>query len=169
MSLNVVIPIRSSDELLAHAIAIEREAAARYGELGERMRDLGNDVVADLFLRLALLEKEHERSLEQRARGRSLPVPTLAQYAWLDAESPRVEAHALVLRALTPHAALQVALDAERRALAFFEAVRSQATDPALADLAGAMAAEEEEHVAWVQNALRRTPDPVIDWGSVFN
>lgn len=169
MTMNVAIPIRSSDELLAHAIAIEREAAARYGELGERMRDLGNDVVADLFQRLALLEKEHERTLEKRAHGRSLPALAPAQYAWLDAESPRVEAHALVLRALTPHAALQVALDAERRALAFFEAVRSQAADPALAELAGAMAAEEGEHVAWVQSALRRTPDPVIDWSTVFN
>lgn len=46
-------PIRSTVELLAHAIEIEREAAARYAEFGERMHDLGNDVVAELFLRLA--------------------------------------------------------------------------------------------------------------------
>ena len=31
--------------LYAHAIAIEREAAARYAELAARMRDLGNDAV----------------------------------------------------------------------------------------------------------------------------
>lgn len=161
--------IRSSEELLAHAIAIEHEAAARYTELGERMRDLGNDKVAELFLRLAELESEHEHTLEERARGRRLPALAKSQYAWLDAEAPRLEAHAMVLRSLTPHAALQVALDAERRALAFFEAVRSETADPALAQLAGEMASEEKVHVAWVQGALRRTPDPLIDWNTVFS
>jgi rubrerythrin len=160
--------IRNGDELLAHAIAIEREASARYAELGERMRDLGNDVVADLFLRLAALERGHQHALEQRAQGHRLPELAAAEHAWLDAGAPRVDAHALVLRTLTPHAALEIALDAERRALAFFEGVRHQAADPALAQLAADMAAEELEHVAWVEGALRRMPDPVIDWERVF-
>ena len=29
-------------------------------------------------------------------------------------------------------------------------------------------AAEEGVHIAWVKSAIRRTPDPVIDWNSVF-
>ena len=58
--MNPARPMRSSEELLAHAIEIEREAAARYAELGERMHDLGNDVVAELFLRLADMEQKHE-------------------------------------------------------------------------------------------------------------
>lgn len=161
--------IRSSEELLAHAIAIEHEAAARYTELGERMRDLGNDKVAELFLRLAELESEHEHKLEERAQGRRLPALAKSQYAWLDAEAPQLEAHAMVLRSLTPHAALQVALDAERRALGFFEAVRKEAADPALVQLAGEMASEEKVHVDWVQSALRRTPNPLIDWNTVFS
>jgi len=66
--------IRTPEQLYAHAIAIEREAAARYAELGERMADLGNDVVGELFLRLAQLEKAHEQALEQRAAGFELPA-----------------------------------------------------------------------------------------------
>jgi len=161
-------PIRSSEELLAHAIEIEREAAARYSELGERMRDLGNDVVAELFLRLAGLEKQHEQALEQRAAGLSLPRIAPGEYAWLEDHAPETAAHNLVLNLLTPHSALKVALEAEKRALAFFEAARAQAADPKLAALATEMAAEEGVHIAWVQSAIRRTPDPVIDWAAIF-
>lgn len=161
-------PIRSSEELLAHAIAIEREAAARYAELGERMKDLGNDVVAELFLRLAAMEKDHERELERRAEGMKLPEIAPGKYAWLEDGAPETASHELVLKLLTPHAALRVALDAEIRAQAFFESARKQAADPALAAMAAEMANEEGVHVAWVKSAIRRTPDPVIDWSAVF-
>ena len=160
--------IRSTEELLAHAIEIEREAAARYSELGERMRDLGNDVVAELFLRLAGLEKKHLEALQHRAAGMRLPTIARGEYAWLEEQGPETVAHDLVLSLLTPHSALKVALQAERRALAFFESARARATDPALAAFAAEMAAEEGVHVAWVQSAIRRTPDPVIDWGAIF-
>jgi len=161
-------PIRESADLLAHAIAIEREAAARYAELGERMAEMGNDVVAQLFLRLARLEKEHEQELVRRAAGLTLPRIAPGEYAWIDKRAPETAAHDLVLNLLTPHAALKIALDAEVRAAAFFESARKQAKDPALADLAAEMAAEEGVHIAWVKSAIRRTPDPAIDWNSIF-
>jgi len=161
--------IHSTEELLAHAIAIEREAAARYAELGERMDDLGNDVVGELFLRLAKLEKEHEQDLIKRAAGLRLPALSPAEYAWLDDGSPERAPHDLVLNLLTPHSALQIALRAEERAAQFFEAARKQAADPQLAALATEMAAEEGVHIAWVKSAIRRTPNPVIDWNAIFS
>ena len=160
--------IRSTEELLAHAIAIEREAAARYAELGERMGDLGNDLVAELFLRLAKLEKDHEQELLRRAAGLTLPALSPAEYAWLDDGSPERAPHDLVLNLLTPHSALQIALQAEERAAAFFESARKQAADPALAAMAAEMAAEEGVHIAWVKSAIRRTPNPVVDWNAIF-
>lgn len=162
-------PIRSTEELLAHAIAIEREAAARYAELGERMHDLGNDLVAELFLRLADTEEKHLHELEARARDVELPHIAAGEYAWRERGAPETTPHDLVLSALTPHAALQVALEAEERALAFFEAARAEATDPGIAAMAGQMAAEEGVHIVWVKSALRRTPDPLLDWGQVFS
>jgi len=161
-------PIRSKEELLAHAIAIEHEAAARYCELGERMREMGNEVVAELFLRLARLEKEHEQELEQRAAGLALPKIPPGEYAWFEKGAPETAVHDLVLNLLTPPAALKIALVAEVRAAAFFEAARRQTPDPVLAELAAEMAAEEGVHIAWVKSAIRRTPDPVIDWSSIF-
>jgi rubrerythrin len=161
--------ILSTEEMLAHAIAIEREAAARYAELGERMGDLGNDLVAELFLRLAKLEKDHEQELLRRAAGLNLPALSRGEYAWLDDGSPERAPHDLVLNLLTPHSALQIALQAEERAAAFFESARKQAADPALAVMAAEMAAEEGVHIAWVKSAIRRTPNPVIDWNSIFS
>ena len=160
--------VRTPEQLYAHAIAIEHEAAARYAELGERMSDLGNDVVGELFLRLARLEKEHEQALEQRAAGLKLPAITPGAYAWIDGEAPETAAHDLVLNLLTPHSALEIALTADVRAEAFFKTARAQATDPAVAALAAEMAAEEGVHVAWVKSALRRTPSPNVDWEAVF-
>lgn len=161
-------PIRNSADLLAHAIAIEREAAARYAEIGERMAEMGNDIVAQLFLRLARVEKEHEQELVRRAAGMNLPRIAPGEYAWIDKGAPETAAHDLVLNLLTPHAALRIALDAELRAAAFFESARKQAKDPALAELAAQLATEEGVHIAWVKSAIRRTPDPVIDWNSIF-
>ena len=74
-----------------------------------------------------------------------------------------------MLNLLTPHSALQIALRAEERAAAFFESARRQAADPALAAMAAEMAAEEGVHIAWVKSAIRRTPNPVIDWNAVFS
>lgn len=161
-------PIQQAEDLLAHAIAFEHEAAARYGELGERMRDLGNDTVADLFLRLARLEAEHEQELERRAAGLTLPRIEPGEYAWFDAGAPETAAHDLVLNLLTPPAALKIALGAEVRAAAFFESARKQASGRELRELAAEMAAEEGVHIAWVKSAIRRTPDPVPDWSAIF-
>jgi rubrerythrin len=162
-------PLRSTEELLAHAIAIEREAAERYAELGERMHDLGNDLVAELFLRLADTEEKHRRDLEARARELELPKIAPGEYAWFGSQAPETTAHDLVLASLTPHSALQIALEAEERALAFFEAARRHATDPGVAALAAELAAEEGVHIAWVKSVLRRTPDPLLDWGQVLS
>ena len=66
--------IASIAELYVHAIAIEREAAERYAELAERMRDESNEDLAELFAGLAALEKGHLDALERRTEGVALPA-----------------------------------------------------------------------------------------------
>jgi rubrerythrin len=155
-------------ELLAHALAIEREAAVRYEELGQHLRDLGNDAVANMFLYLAVHEREHEQKLACRASGLEIPDLDPGAYAWVDEGAPETAAHNLVLALLTPHAALQLALAAEKRAQAFFETACECALDAQVAELAGELAAEEAEHVQRVEQLLRSTPSPVIDWRAVY-
>ena len=154
--------------LYAHALAIEREAAERYGELAERMADEGNDAVARLFARLAGFEHEHAKALEGECAGMELPAIAPAEFAWLDADAPESAAHELVFRLMTPHDALEIALGAELRAQAFFEQVLEHTADPRLRELASGMAREERSHAAWVREALARTPDPHVDWEQVF-
>ncbi len=158
--------IRSPLELYARAIAIEREAAERYDEFAIQMSDLGNEAVAALFARLSALETEHLHTLERRTEGTAVPDLRLDQYRWLDAGAPETAARELIYRLLTPRMALAIALDAEKRAQAFFGHVCRTAKDPALRGLAQEMAMEEAEHVAMVERMLDQTPDPNLDWAA---
>lgn len=160
--------IRSSLELYAHAIAIEREAAERYMEFAQRMDDLGNEAVAAVFATLARLETEHLVALERRTDGVGLPELQTNDYRWLDAGAPETPARELVFRLMTPRGALAIALEAEKRAQTFFEGVLMTAEDPALRGLAREMAAEESEHVMLIERLLKGTPDAFVDWASVY-
>ena len=160
--------IRSAPELYAHAIAIEREAAECYAEFAERMEDLGNEAVAAVFATLARLETEHLVALERRTDGITLPALQTNDYRWLEAGAPETSARELVFRVMTPHGALAIALGAEKRAQTFFESVLMTAEDPALRGLAREMAAEESEHVVLIERLLKRTPDALVDWASVY-
>lgn len=161
-------PIRTAPELYAHAIAVEREAAERYTEFSQRMSDMGDEAVAGVFGSLARMETEHLAALERRTEGLALPQVETRAYRWLEVGAPERAAHELILRLMSPHNALSIALGAEKRAQAFFEFVLMTAEDPALRGLAREMAADESEHVALIEQLLARTPDAVIDWASVY-
>lgn len=162
------VAIRTPNELYAHAIAIEREAAERYAELAQRMDDLGNADVAALFRTLAVFEAEHLDTLEARTNGVAVPQIAPGEYAWLDAGAPETVARELVYRLLTPRQALEIALEAERRAQRFFDEVKVAAGDPALRALAQEMAAEERGHIAMVEQVMVRTPEARVDWARAF-
>ena len=161
-------PILSCLELYAHAIAIEREAAKGYAEFAERMADMDNAAAAEIFSTLARLEGEHLETLLRRTDGMRIPELRSYEYSWLDSGPPETPARELILRLLTPHQALRIALGAEQRAQAFFEHVLMTADDPALRALAREMAADEGEHVLMLERLLERTPEGIIDWASVY-
>ena len=159
--------IESAAELYVHAIAIEREAAERYREFAARMADQGNEELAGVFGKLAAFESEHLKALQRRTDGVALPR-LAADYRWLDAGAPEMAAHDLIFRLLTPRQALVIALQAEKRARAFFAHVQRDSGDPALRALAKEMAAEEAEHMSLLEHTLERAHDPFVDWASVF-
>ena len=161
-------PITTTPALYAHAIAIEREAVARYSEFAERMADLGNEAVAEIFATLARLETEHLEGLVARTTGMKLPALTEDEYRWLDSAAPETAAHEFVFRLMTPRHALEIALAGEKRAAAFFEHVILTADDAMLRAAAGEMAADETDHVALLEQLLERTPGPIVDWASVY-
>src|SRR5580765_8584865 len=155
--------IESAAELYAHSIAIEHEAAERYSEFAERMDDEGREDLARIFGTLARAEAEHLDELLARTEGIAVPEIASGRYKWLDAGAPETAARELIFRLMTPRQALAIALDAERRAQAFFEHVYWTSSDPALLALAREMAAEEREHVAFVARLLEQTPEPSLN------
>lgn len=160
--------IETAPELYAHAIAIEREAAARYGELAVRMQDEGREDLAHIFEMLADLEGEHLQTLEARTLDVALPAIPAGAYQWLDAGAPETAAHEMALRLMTPRMALAIALQAELRAQAFFERVFMTCGDPALRALAREMAAEEQGHVQLIERLLEGNPRPDLNSTTIF-
>jgi rubrerythrin len=160
--------IQTAPELYAHAIAIEREAAERYGELATRMQDEGRDDLARIFAMLADLESGHLQTLEARTLDVVLPTIPDGRYHWLGAGAPETAARELVFRLMTPRLALAMALQAELRAQAFFERVFMTCDDPALRALAREMAAEEQGHVQLIGQLIEETPQADLSSTTLF-
>ena len=150
--------IASVSALYAHAMMIEQEAVERYREFAAYMAEYGNDAVANLFGKLAEFEAEHAFHLAKRTAGMALPK--LARGAWLENGAPVPEAHAFVLRMLTPRLALEIALRAEERAQAFFDRVLEEASDAGIREVARDMARDKQSHIDRVREELARVPTP---------
>jgi rubrerythrin len=159
--------VASVENLYAHAIAMEREAAARYLEFAQSMRDHGNDETAELFERLAKLESVHSERLERDTRKLSVPVLKREEFAWLDVGPEVAGAHEFVMRLMSPHDALKIALAGEERAREFFSRALDAAKSPEVKALATEMMKEEAEHIERVREALSHQPGPV-NWEKVF-
>jgi rubrerythrin len=147
-------PIGTVEEFYAHALAIEREAAERYGEFAAWFGDRGDDVLAGLCHNLARFEGEHYHQLLRGCESLNLPVIDAADYLWLGAAPPETGARELFFRAAQPRHLLEIALEAEMRAREFFVWVARTSDSRAVCELAAIMAAEEGEHVAWVTQAI---------------
>jgi len=156
--------ISDVEELLAHALNIEREAAERYADLADQMDVHNNHEVAELFRKLAAIEAKHIGNVEALGNGRELPHIPPWEYQWDSTESPEAppndDAHYL----MTPYHALSLALAAERRAAKFFARVAETATQEDVCQMAKQLRDEEEEHVRLVEQWLSRYSKPENGW-----
>ena len=141
-------------ELLLHALVIELEAMQRYKELAKMMEQTGNMKVAKIFARMSDIEAKHAEIIDQRIRGRSLPVITPSQYHWQGVEAPENTDSNRLFHLMTPCQAMRLALDNEKRAYEFFADVVDDSTDERVREMAAEFAVEEEQHVAWVEEWL---------------
>lgn len=152
--------VGSVSALYAHAVMIEQEAVERYREFAAHMAEFGNDAVASLFGKLAEFEAEHAFHLAKRTAGMTLPKLAHGDHDWIENDAPVPEAHAFVLRMLTPRLALEIALRAEERAKAFFDRVLEETSDAGIREVALDMARDEQSHIDWVSEELARVPMP---------
>jgi rubrerythrin len=150
-------------EFLAHAIALEREAAERYLELADMMETY-NDAVSQLFRDMVRYSNLHHDSIVERARGIELPTLRSWQYRW--SAPPEAGGDEAFDPLLDPYNALRYARENELRAMQYYSKVGEQSSDAEVKRLAAEFAAEETEHVEALDDWLARTPRPSATFAS---
>ena len=144
----------SIEELLLHALVMEREALQRYEWLARMMEVVGNAKVAKIFAKMSKIEAKHVARIEEQIADRALPILTPSEYRWRGPESPENADSSRVYHLMTPTEAMSLALDCEKHAFNFFDDVVDDSTDEDVREMAAEFAVEEKEHVAWVQKWL---------------
>jgi rubrerythrin len=142
-------------ELYAQALAMEREAAQRFAELEQLMRNSGIEHLAEEFGKIGREEKEQYELLALGTAGRELPEVSGWEYSWhyLGPEADRVETPANAREAIT------LALGTERRTQHFYGDVAENALDESVRAFAAEMAADEQRHVLRLELLLAREPE----------
>jgi rubrerythrin len=158
--------VTSLADLFAVAYQIEADAVERYDLLADQMAVHNNPELVAVFRNLSRAEAIHRDEICRLAEGIDVVAHARMMAKWNRGESPEAaslgEAHYL----MTPWHALQLALAAEHRALAFFKSVAESAKDPAIKKLADEFVEEEAEHVNLVHRLIRKYPRPADSWCS---
>ncbi len=146
--------VRSADELLAVAVALEREAAARYRALSARMARQGDSAVAAQFNVLAGMEDRHAGDVAERGQALLGHAPAIPSRSWdLPPTYDEEEARGATLGA---YQALAFAVRNEERAFVFYTYVAAEAENPEVRALAEELARDELEHAALLRHHRRR-------------
>lgn len=149
---------------LAHALALEEEAADRYDELADTMAVHHNDSVGDLFRRMANFSRMHADAVRGRAANVELPHFKPWEYQWDGPEGAETGSGDRTHYLITPYHCLQFALANERRGRDFYAGIAQSTSNDEVRRLAGQMATEESEHVLVLEQWLAQTPRPAPDW-----
>ena len=144
----------SPPELIAHALAFEREAASRFREYAEYLDGAGHEDLAGVFRRLEAIERAHMEALRECVAGGRLPElqprdtmrHLLATRNALELAFPRAPRDA--------REALVLALAAERRAEIYYRDAAANAPSAMVRGMAADLAAGEHRHVRVVERLL---------------
>jgi rubrerythrin len=143
--------MESVEEFLAYAIKLEQEAALRFGQLADAMATAENREVMELFRRLSEYSQLHLADARARAGFRELPVLRSRDFNWPDIESPETAAIWAADPMIGREQALQVALEAERAGLAYYQSILDSTQDPEIRAMAKEFVEEETMHVRELQ------------------
>jgi rubrerythrin len=147
-------------DFIAQALAMEQEAAERYDELADQMEVHNNAEVAELFRKMAEVERKHSERVLGKLPRKTPPARAPIAAAEMPETIPTSEAHYL----MPAYHALELALESEQRAQKFFEQAERSTRDARVRDAAREMAAEEREHVRLIKDWMKRVPKPEPGW-----
>jgi len=155
--------VASSADFMAHAYAMEAEAAERYAEFADSMETHNNLEVAELFRKLARIEQRHADQILEQMGWKQSPIGT-ANVRWEGMEGPETADPSELHYLMQPYHALQIALHNEKRARDFFAHLAKATKDKGVRAGALEMEEEEAEHVRLIEEWLKRTPKPDANW-----
>jgi rubrerythrin len=158
------LPIGNRADLLAAAYRIEADAVTRYELLADQMETHNNVELVAVFRDLARAEAIHRDEIKRLAGNIDVAARARGLSLWNEGEGPEEADLASAHYLMTPWHALQLALAAEHRALAFFKSVVDTAANAEIKAMAAEFVEEEAEHVNLVHRLLRRQPPPPESW-----
>ena len=156
-------PVASASEFMAHAYAMEAEAAERYAEFADSMEVHNNREVAELFRKLSHIEQRHADQILEQMGWKQSPVSSV-NVRWEGAEGPETADPTELHYLMQPYHALQIALHNEKRARDFFAHLAKVTANTGVRKAALEMEQDEAEHVRLIEEWLKRTPKPDPNW-----
>ena len=156
-------PVASAADFMAHAYAMEVEAAERYAEFADSMEMHNNREVAELFRKLSRIEQRHADQILEQMGWKQSPVTTV-KVRWEGMEGPETADPTELHYLMQPYHALQIALHNEKRARDFFAHLARVTKDAGVRKGALEMEEDEAEHVRLIEAWLARTPKPDANW-----
>lgn len=142
-------PIGSLGELLVHALELEHAGSEHFTLLADTMTIHHNVAVAELFRELAAHARERAAALARHAEGVVLPRIAPWSFKW-DCPGQPHGADCLGVELsyrMAPIDALRATIYNQTRGHVFFAHVAATSPDPAAAELAAELAAEQVRHL----------------------
>jgi rubrerythrin len=149
-------------EFLAHAVALEQEAAERYLELADMMEAHRNDAVSTVFRSMTRFSQMHCDAIKLRIGTTKLPQLKSWEFRWRS--PPEVGGEEGFDYLIEAYNALKYARENEVRAMQYYRSVAEESTDAEVKRLAREFAHEETEHVAALDKWIELTPRPSTTW-----
>jgi rubrerythrin len=149
---------------LAHAIALEAEAAERYDELADAMDVHNNPDVAEMFRKQAHFSRLHWADVKETAKDLDLPKLKPWEYQWHGTEGPESAPVERTHYLMTPYHCIHLALQNEKRGHQYYADIAYKTADPEVRKLATQFAEEEAQHVIMLEKWAANIEEPEPDW-----
>lgn len=157
MSKNLDFSRLSLQDALDLAILIEEEAAERYQELADQMESHHTTEAAGFYKMMVKNETKHGKELLERRDHLFGEAPRNIERSMLwEVEAPSYDRVHVFMSA---REALNVALEAEEKAHAFFVGAIEHVSDPGVKKLFEELREEEIEHQKLVKDELAKLPE----------
>ena len=150
-------------DFMSRAYAMELDATERYAQFAEQLDTHNNREVAQLFRKLAEIEKLHAKRILEEMRWPSIPALPPA-YAWEGVEGPETAPFVTLHNQMQPWHALEFALRSEQDAQKYYEGIAASRAPKPVRDAAREMASEEAEHVRLIREWMKKVPQPKAGW-----